>query len=161
MSTSEEKTAARSGPDRAVLVIAALLALAGVAVGLATYHARATAGYSPIGARTVPFIIAGALIVLAGFTAIAGIDAPTFKESGVDVTIQNWRMVAAAPGISAEQKAAITADIEKMVNSPAWQKTLTDKGWANTYLAGDAFSAQLKKDVDATGAILKDIGLVK
>jgi putative tricarboxylic transport membrane protein len=48
-----------------------------------------------------------------------------------------------------------------MVNSPAWQKTLTDKGWANTYLAGDAFSAQLKKDVDATGAILKDIGLVK
>jgi putative tricarboxylic transport membrane protein len=101
------------------------------------------------------------LIGISSEERVAGIDSPTFKESGVDVAIQNWRMVAAAPGISAEQKAAITADIEKMVNSPAWQKTLSDKGWANTYLAGDEFSTQLKKDVDATGAILKDIGLVK
>jgi putative tricarboxylic transport membrane protein len=48
-----------------------------------------------------------------------------------------------------------------MVNSPAWQKTLADKGWANTFLAGDAFAAQLKKDNEATAAILKDIGLVQ
>jgi putative tricarboxylic transport membrane protein len=48
-----------------------------------------------------------------------------------------------------------------MVNSPTWQKILADKGWANTYLAGDAFAAQLKKDIEATSAILKDIGLVK
>jgi putative tricarboxylic transport membrane protein len=101
------------------------------------------------------------LIGISSDERVAGIDAPTFKESGVDVSIQNWRMVAAAPGISPEQKAAITTDIEKMVNSPAWQKTLAEKGWANTYLAGDAFNAQLKKDVEATGAILKDIGLVK
>jgi putative tricarboxylic transport membrane protein len=101
------------------------------------------------------------LIGISSDERVAGIDAPTFKESGVDVSIQNWRMVAAAPGISAEQKATITADIEKMVNSPAWQKTLTEKGWANTYLAGDAFAAQLKKVTVATGAILKDIGLVK
>lgn len=92
---------------------------------------------------------------------IAGIDAPTFKESGVDVSIQNWRMVSAAPGITPEQKAAIIADIEKMNASPTWQKTLADKGWANTFLAGDAFTEQLKKDTEATAAILKEIGLVK
>jgi putative tricarboxylic transport membrane protein len=92
---------------------------------------------------------------------VPGIEAPTYKEGGVDVSIQNWRMVAAAPGITDEQKAAIIADIEKMVNSATWQKTLTDKGWANTYLAGDAFAEQLKKDTEATAGILKDIGLVK
>ncbi len=92
---------------------------------------------------------------------VAGIDAPTFKEGGVDVSIQNWRMVAAAPGISAEQKTAILADVDKMVQSASWQKTLADKGWANTYLAGDDFAAQLKKDTEATAAILKEIGLVK
>jgi len=92
---------------------------------------------------------------------IEGVDAPTFKEAGVDVAIQNWRMIAAAPGITDEQKAAITADIEKMVNSEAWQKILADKGWANTYLAGDEFAAQLKQDVESTQAILKDIGLVQ
>ena len=92
---------------------------------------------------------------------VAGIDAPTFKEGGVDVSIQNWRMVAAAPGISAEQKAAIIADVDKLVQSASWQKVLADKGWANTFLAGDAFTEQLKKDTEATAAILKDIGLVQ
>jgi putative tricarboxylic transport membrane protein len=106
---------------------------------------------------------AGALRVIgvSGDERIPGVDAPTFKEAGVDVVIQNWRMVAAAPGITDEQKHAITADIDKMVQSAAWQKTLTDKGWANTFLAGDEFSAQLKKDTESTSAILKEIGLVK
>jgi putative tricarboxylic transport membrane protein len=92
---------------------------------------------------------------------VEGIDAPTFKDSGVDVSIQNWRMVAAAPGISDEQKAAITADIEKMVTSKSWQDALAAKGWANTYLAGDEFKQQLAEDIAATSGILKDIGLVK
>jgi len=92
---------------------------------------------------------------------VAGIDAPTFKESGVDVSIQNWRSVSAAPGISAEQAAAIGADIEKMVKSKSWQDALAAKGWADTYLAGDAFKAQLAKDIEATSGILKEIGLVK
>ncbi len=70
-------------------------------------------------------------------------------------------MVGAAPGITAEQEAAVNADIEKMVKSESWQKALADKGWADTYLAGDAFKEQLKKDVASTETILKEIGLVK
>lgn len=92
---------------------------------------------------------------------VDGIDAPTFKEGGVDVAIQNWRMVAAAPGITAEQEAAIGADVEKMVKSATWQKALKDKGWADTYLAGPSFKEQLGKDIAATEVILKEIGLVK
>src|SRR5690606_4156531 len=92
---------------------------------------------------------------------IDGIDAPTYKEGGVDVSIQNWRMVAAAPDITAEQAAAITADIKKMAESAPWQKALKERGWADTYLDGDAFKQQLAEDVSATAAILKEIGLVK
>lgn len=88
-------------------------------------------------------------------------DIPTFKESGVDVEIQNWRMVAAAPGITPEQKKEISAAIDKMVKSKAWADLLAQKGWANTYLAGEAFDAQLAKDIAATQAILKDIGLAQ
>ncbi|WP_240232295.1 Bug family tripartite tricarboxylate transporter substrate binding protein [Devosia lacusdianchii] len=108
-------------------------------------------------------IDAGELRLLAVSTAerVPGVDAPTLKEAGVDAAVQNWRMVAAAPGISDEQKAAINADIEKMVNSDAWKTTLETKGWVNTYLAGDAFTAQLAADTEATAAILKDIGLVQ
>jgi putative tricarboxylic transport membrane protein len=92
---------------------------------------------------------------------VAGIGAPTFKEGGVDVSIQNWRMIAAAPGITAEQEAAINADIKTMVDSKSWQDALAKNGWANTYLAGADFKAQLAKDIEATSAILKDIGLVQ
>ena len=70
-------------------------------------------------------------------------------------------MVAAAPGLSAEQVTAINADIEKAANSEAWKGILKTKGWQNTYLAGDAFKEQLDKDIAATESILKDIGLVK
>ncbi|MDW6025190.1 tripartite tricarboxylate transporter substrate binding protein [Mesorhizobium sp. BAC0120] len=101
------------------------------------------------------------LIGISSENKVDGIDAPTFKEGGVDVAIQNWRMVAAPPGLSDEQKAAVGADVEKMVKSASWQKILADKGWADTYLAGDEFQAQLKKDIDSTSAILKEVGLVK
>jgi putative tricarboxylic transport membrane protein len=88
-------------------------------------------------------------------------DTPTLKDSGVDVVVENWRMVAAAPGITDEQKAAINADIEKMVASATWTTALATKGWVDMYLAGAEFDAQLAKDIEATSAILKDVGLVQ
>lgn len=88
-------------------------------------------------------------------------DVPTFKEAGVDVEIQNWRMIAAAPGITPEQKQELSQTIETMVKSKAWTDMLAQKGWANTYLSGEAFDAQLAKDIAATQTILKDIGLAQ
>jgi putative tricarboxylic transport membrane protein len=116
-------------------------------------------GYSEFSSQ----IAAGELRLLAVSSdeRIPGVDAPTLREAGVDMALQNWRMVAAAPGITDEQKAAITADIEKMVNSATWQATLETKGWVDTYLAGEEFATQLAADTAATEAILKDIGLVQ
>src|SRR5690349_6809001 len=97
---------------------------------------------------------AGALRVL-GVSAperIAIVDAPTFKEGGVDLSILNWRGIWAGPGLSAEQVAAITADVEKAVNSETWKKVLADKGWNNTWLAGDDFKAQLATEISNTTA---------
>lgn len=101
------------------------------------------------------------LLAVSSAERLANADAPTLKESGLDVVVENWRMVAAAPGLTPEQTAAVSADIEKMVKSASWQEILKTKGWQDTYLAGDAFKAQLDKDVTATEAVLKDIGLVK
>jgi putative tricarboxylic transport membrane protein len=108
-------------------------------------------------------IAAGTLRLLAMTSEepIEGIDAPTLKSSGLDVVIQNWRMVAAAPDITEEEKAQITADIEAMVKSEQWQEALERNGWEDTYLSGDAFTAQLADDVETTRAILKTIGLVQ
>lgn len=123
---------------------------------------QVTAGVSSLGEFEAQ-VKAGTLRLLAVSSPerIEGVDAPTLKESGLDVDLLNWRMVAAAPGLSDEQKAKVSADIEKMVKSENWKKQLADKGWMDTYLAGPEFDAQLAKDNEATAAILKDIGLVK
>lgn len=101
------------------------------------------------------------LLAVSSDARIEGIDAPTIKESGLDVVVQNWRMIAAAPGLTDEQKAAVSADIEKLVKSAGWQEQLKTKGWQDTYLSGAAFDEQLGKDVSATEGILKEIGLVE
>ncbi|AWD21819.1 Bug family tripartite tricarboxylate transporter substrate binding protein [Fuscovulum blasticum] len=124
--------------------------------------AQVTAGVSSLGEFQAQ-VEAGTLRLLAVSSAerIPGIEAPTLKEAGLDVVLQNWRMVAAAPGLSDEQKAKVSADIEKLVKSKGWQDQLAQKGWADTYLSGPEFDAQLQADIAATAAVLKDIGLVK
>ncbi|GGH48085.1 tripartite tricarboxylate transporter substrate binding protein [Frigidibacter albus] len=123
---------------------------------------QVTAGISSLG-EFVSQVESGTLRLLAVSSEerIEGVDAPTLKEAGLDVVLQNWRMVAAAPGLSDEQKATVSADIEAMVKSAAWQEQLATKGWADTYLAGPEFEAQLAADITATETVLKDIGLVK
>lgn len=123
---------------------------------------QVTAGVSSLGEFKAQ-ADAGTLRILAVSSdeRIEGVDAPTLKEAGLDVALQNWRMVAAAPGLDDAQKAAIAEDIAQMAQSKTWQEALATKGWADTYLAGDDFRAQLDKDIAATEAILRDIGLVK
>jgi putative tricarboxylic transport membrane protein len=101
------------------------------------------------------------LLAVSGEERLEGVDAPTLKEAGVDVALENWRMVAAAPDITDEEKAAITADIEKLATSEAWQKELATRGWDDRYLAGPDFEQQLAADIEATKAILTDIGLAQ
>jgi putative tricarboxylic transport membrane protein len=123
---------------------------------------QVTAGVSSVG-EFAEQVKAGTMRLLAVSSEdrLPGIDAPTIKEAGFDVTVQNWRMIAAAPGLSADQVAKISADIEKLNGSAGWTSMLATKGWSNTYLAGDAFAAQLEADIAATEAVLRDIGLVK
>lgn len=123
---------------------------------------QVTAGVSSVG-EFAEQIKAGTMRLLAVSSGerLEGFDAPTLKEAGYDVELQNWRMIAAAPGLTADQKAKIAGDIDKLNASETWNTAVKTRGWANTYLAGEAFDAQLKSDIAATEAILRDIGLVK
>lgn len=106
---------------------------------------------------------AGTLRILAVSSPerIEGVDAPTLQEAGLDVVVENWRMVAAAPGLSEEQKAAVAADVDALVKTEGWQAALATNGWQDTYLAGAEFDAQLAQDTATTETVLKDIGLVQ
>lgn len=116
-------------------------------------------GYSEF----APQIEAGQLKLIAhsGESRIEGIDAPTLEEAGVDVVLENWRMVLAAPGLEGDQVEEITADMVSMATSDAWQTVLAERGWVDRLLTGAELQAQLEADIAATEAILRDIGLVQ
>lgn len=59
-------------PDRAALVIAAILVIASIAIAWSTSQAGGVAGYSPVGPKTFPYIIAGGMFLLGVLTAIEG-----------------------------------------------------------------------------------------
>lgn len=106
---------------------------------------------------------AGTLRLLAttGAERVKGSQAPTLKEAGIDMELQNWRMVAGAPGISAEETAAVIANMEKMVQTPEWKAVLERNNWVDTFLAGDAFKTELAKNIEDTKTVLTAIGLVQ
>lgn len=101
------------------------------------------------------------LLAVSGEERIEGTDAPTLQEAGIDVALENWRMVAAAPGITDEEKAAIAADVERLATSDAWRTELATRGWDDRYLAGPDFEKQLAADIESTRTILTEIGLVQ
>ncbi|MBB5233128.1 Bug family tripartite tricarboxylate transporter substrate binding protein [Deinococcus budaensis] len=90
-----------------------------------------------------------------------GIAAPTFKEQGLNVELANWRGIVAPPGISASEKAALVAAMDKLHASKEWKDTLKTRNWTDLYLSGSRFDVFLKLEQSRTRAILKDIGLVK
>jgi putative tricarboxylic transport membrane protein len=116
-------------------------------------------GYSEF----APQIEAGQLKLIAhsGESAIEGVEAPSLQDAGVDVVLENWRMVAAAPGLDGDEVEAITADIVSMATSDDWQAVLAERGWVDRLLTGDELKAQLDSDIAATEAILRDVGLVQ
>lgn len=90
---------------------------------------------------------------------IAGVDVPTFKESGIDVELFNWRGVFGAPGTTPEQQKALVDLIDKMVKGPTWQAELKKKDWTNIHLGGADFGKFLDAEITRITGILKDLGL--
>jgi putative tricarboxylic transport membrane protein len=99
------------------------------------------------------------LIAISSDQRQPGIDAPTFKEQGIDVELLNWRGVFAPPGVSESQRQAMIALIEKMAASPQWAEACNKANWSRITLVGDAYKAYLETEFARIETILKEIGL--
>jgi putative tricarboxylic transport membrane protein len=101
------------------------------------------------------------LIGLTSATKTPNVDVPSIKEQGVDLEIANWRAVVAPPGISADQKKALTDAVDRLAKSKEWQEILKTKGWEDAYVSGDAFAKILAEEQNRTKDVLTAVGLVK
>jgi putative tricarboxylic transport membrane protein len=114
-------------------------------------------------AELVPFIQTRQLRPLAISSAdrLSGVDIPTFAEQGVDLTLSNWRGVVAPPGISGDQRQALTTLMDRLHASPAWKDALAKYNWTDMYESGPAFDAFLSAETTRTRHVLESIGLVQ
>jgi putative tricarboxylic transport membrane protein len=92
---------------------------------------------------------------------VNGIDAPTFKESGYNVEIANWRGFLGSPDMPDDNYKAWVENFRKLNDSDAWKKVLATQGWTQYFLAGDEFGTFIGSESDRIGKILKDAGLAK
>lgn len=110
-----------------------------------------------------PQVAAGNLRILAVSSEqrLPGIDAPTLKEKGLDVTLVNWRGIFAPPGLKDDEFKALADMTDTFVKSPAWKEALVKHGWQDLYLAPAAFEAYLAKNRADVANVLKEVGLVQ
>jgi putative tricarboxylic transport membrane protein len=106
-------------------------------------------------------IESGDLRVLAVTSAepLDGLDAPTLKESGVDVDFTNWRGIVAPPGISRNDTDRLVRLVTDLQDTPQWRETLERNGWTPAFQPGEEFGEFLADESDRVAGVLAELGL--
>ena len=117
-----------------------------------------TGGYAELG----QYIKNGQFRVLAigAPTRVEGIDAPTLKESGYDVTIGNWRGVYGAANLTPEQRTQVTEAVLGATKSKVWLDNVQLNAWSPSILTGDEFGKFVEEEQVRLRAMLVKVGLL-
>ncbi|MFC7962439.1 Bug family tripartite tricarboxylate transporter substrate binding protein [Rhodococcoides kroppenstedtii] len=122
---------------------------------------KIAAGTSGLG-EYVDQIESGQVRVLAvsGSERVPGVDAPTLRESGIDLEFTNWRGILAPPGLSDEVRAEMIEALTTLHGTDAWKEALVTNGWTDAFETGDAFETFLQEQDARVESTLTELGLV-
>lgn len=76
---------------------------------------------------------------------LPGLDAPTAREQGLDVTLSNWRGLYGPPDMPQNAVEYWQNALRKMVESPTWKQIAKDRQFTTTFMIGDAFQTFLEE----------------
>jgi putative tricarboxylic transport membrane protein len=93
-------------------------------------------------------------------TRLKGIDIPTMKEQGFNVEIGNWRGVYAAPGITPEQRKALTDLVVKATKSKAWAEAMEKNNWTAALMAGKDFEDFVDREFASLRVTMVKAGMI-
>ncbi|HYH78129.1 MAG TPA: tripartite tricarboxylate transporter substrate-binding protein, partial [Arthrobacter sp.] len=99
------------------------------------------------------------VLATSGEKRLEGVDAPTLKESGIDLVFTNWRGMVAPPGITDADKAKLIGALEKMHDTAAWKEALKSRGWTDAFITGDEFATFLAEQDKRVADVLTKLGL--
>lgn len=100
------------------------------------------------------------VLATSGEERVPGIDAPTLKESDVDLTFINWRGVLAPPGIPTARRDQLIELLQEMHDSPEWKDALKKNNWTDAWMTGDEFGDFLTSQDERVETTLKELGLL-
>lgn len=88
-------------------------------------------------------------------------DIPTFRESGYDVEIANWRGILGAIDMPEDNYREWVDRFAKLSESAPWQAVMQKLGWEPYYMGGDEFGKFIQSETERINGILRDAGLIK
>lgn len=91
---------------------------------------------------------------------IAGSDAPTMMEQGVDVEFVNWRGFFAAPGLDDDTVASMRGALAAMYDTQEWETVRAQNGWVNIHNPGDDFESFLENQEQVIGDLMRTLGFL-
>jgi putative tricarboxylic transport membrane protein len=100
------------------------------------------------------------LLAIGAPDRVEGIDAPTLKESGYDLTIGNWRGVYGAANLTPEQRKEVTDAVLAATKSNVWQENVKANAWSPSILTGDEFGKFVDDEHVRLRAMLVKVGLL-
>lgn len=98
-------------------------------------------------------------LAVSGEERLPTVDAPTLKESGIDMTFVNWRGILAPPGISDEARDRLIEMFTEMHASKGWKDAVKRNGWIDSFATGEEFKTFLVEQDNRVESTLKELGL--
>jgi putative tricarboxylic transport membrane protein len=89
---------------------------------------------------------------------LPGLDAPTAREQGLDVTLSNWRGLYGPPDMPQFAVAYWQQALGMMAESPTWKQAAERSQFTTTFMTGDELQTFLAKTQADLKAALKDAG---
>lgn len=117
----------------------------------------ATGGYPD----NIDQIEAGRLraLALVAQEPIDGIEIPTAVDQGYDVTLTNWRMLAAPAGLEESEVEGLTQLVLDSVETPQWRDAIDRYRWTERIITGDELATFLDDEESRIRTLYEEMGL--
>ncbi|WP_111467021.1 Bug family tripartite tricarboxylate transporter substrate binding protein [Microbacterium suaedae] len=98
-------------------------------------------------------------LALVATDRVDGIDLPTAKEQGYDITLTNWRMLAAPAALQADDVEQLTQLVVDTVGTAEWQDATERYHWTEQVITGDELDVFLDEETTRIAGLYEEMGL--
>ncbi|WIE75087.1 tripartite tricarboxylate transporter substrate-binding protein [Curtobacterium sp. MCSS17_007] len=97
-------------------------------------------------------------LALVAAEPVEGIDIPTAVEQGHDVTLTNWRMIAAPGELDDEQRTQLTDIVLDTLETPEWADAMERYHWTERIITGEDLDAFIDEERERIQGLYEELG---